>query len=195
MKRFLHVIIFTSLSLVMSGCSVFGDSGVEISPYRVLEKEEAFELRHYDRLVLVTTSMTGLQEQRSPFSMLFAYISGDNDTDQKIAMTAPVFMDQNDAQSETMSFVLPASFSYEDAPKPKDPSVKLENLTDYTVATITFSGFLRQENIQKHKALLDGWIHKKEYKVTGPAKAAGYNPPFTIPAMRRNEVLVPVENP
>ena len=193
MVKYFNILILAVVMSSVSGCSVFGESGVEIAPYTVLEKEESFELRHYDRLVLVTTSMEGLEGQNSPFSKLFDYISGNNSVEQKIAMTAPVFMDQRDMQSETMSFVLPASFSFADAPRPEDPSVRLEELRDYTVATITFSGFLRQNNIEEHKALLENWIAQKDYKVTGLAKAAGYNPPFTIPAMRRNEVLIPVE--
>lgn len=195
MRKTVNVFMLAFITLMISGCSVFGESGVEIAPYKVLEKEEAFELRHYELLVLVTTPMSGLNEQNNPFSKLFGYISGENADTQEIAMTAPVFMDQGNNQSETMSFVLPASFSYEDAPKPQDPSVKLEKIEDYTVATATFSGFLKQVNIQKHKALLESWIEKKEFKIKGPAKAAGYNPPFTIPALRRNEILIPVEKP
>lgn len=195
MKQFLTITAFLISTIIISGCSVFGDSGVEIAPYTVIEKEDDFELRHYDRLVLVTTSMSGLDDQKSPFYKLFDYISGDNNQAQEIAMTAPVFMDQDSGSSETMSFVLPESFSYNDAPRPQDPSVKLEELRDYTVATITFNGRLVQQNIKEHQELLENWIKQKQYSVTGSAKAAGYNPPFTIPAFRRNEVLIPVEKP
>jgi len=182
-------------TLVTTGCSVFGHSDVEIAPYEILKKDNNFELRHYDRLVLVSTPMSGLNERRSPFSRLFNYISGENTADQSIAMTAPVFMDQESDNSEAMSFVLPQQFSYQDAPQPQDPLVTLEELSNYTVATVTFNGRLSQDNIEKHKALLQKWITQNNYVVTGMAKAAGYNPPFTIPAMRRNEVLIPVEKP
>lgn len=191
----LKIFLLICLTLITTGCSVFGESGVEIAPYKILQIEEPFELRHYGRLVLVTTSMSGMEDQNTSFAKLFNYISGTNENTQDIPMTAPVFMDQNNQNSETMSFVLPSNFSYTDAPKPKDPSVKLEEITDYTVAAITFNGFLRQDNIEKHKNLLKDWIEKKQLKVIGPAKAAGYNPPFTIPAFRRNEILIPVKKP
>ena len=181
--------------IIVAGCSVFGKSGVEIAPYRVLEKENEFELRHYENLVLVSTSMSELNAARSPFSKLFKYISGKNADSQKIKMTAPVFMDQVDAQSETMSFVLPTSINMDDAPLPADPSVKLKELTDYTVATITFNGRLQQNNIDQHKKELEAWILEKGFKPIGSVKAAGYNPPFTLPAYRRNEVLIQVEKP
>jgi hypothetical protein len=195
MKKIITTCVLACATLLVSGCSMFGSGGVEIAPYRVLEQDEKFELRHYDSLILVSTPMSSLDEDRSPFYKLFNYISGDNDAEQDIAMTAPVFMDQADGETETMSFVLPKDFSMADAPIPQNPDVKLEEITDYTVATITFNGLLRQGNIQKHQALLEDWIQEKNWKKTGPAKAAGYNPPFTIPALRRNEILIPVEKP
>jgi hypothetical protein len=181
---------------VSGGGAVFGKSGVEELPYTVLDKEDNFELRHYDRLVLVTTPMQdGTERQNSPFNTLFKYISGENQATTEIPMTAPVFMDQADQATEYMSFVLPEDFTIETAPVPQDPTVKLEEITDYTVATVTFSGFLKQDNIEKHKALLETWIARKALKKIGPVKAAGYNPPFTISAMRRNEILIQVQKP
>ena len=182
-------------TIALTGCSVFGNSGVEIAPYTVLQKEEPYELRHYDRLVLVTTPYEKIDEQRNPFMRLFGYISGANDSTQEIAMTAPVFMDRRGNTSETMSFVLPESFSLESAPEPENPAVKLEELKNYTVATVTFNGLLGTENIEEHNELLNQWIAKMELETVGPAKVAGYNPPYTIPWMRRNEVLIPVKMP
>jgi hypothetical protein len=192
----MRVLLLCTIMLTLSGCSVFGKSGVEQAPYTVLEKENDFELRHYDRLVLVTTAMpNGMDSQNSPFYKLFNYISGKNDGTKEIPMTAPVFMEQANQATESMSFVLPKNFTIETAPTPQDPDVKLEELTDYTVATITFTGLLRQENIEKHKTMLEEWITNKELKKIGAVKAAGYNPPFTIPAMRRNEILIQVQKP
>ena len=190
-------LLFLSLCVMaLSGCSMFGHSGVEIAPYEVLENEDALELRHYERLVLVTTAMpTGMNDQKDPFYKLFDYISGKNESTKEIPMTAPVFLDQADEAAEFMSFVLPESFSIETAPIPKDPAVKLEEIVNYTVASITFSGSLNQDNINKHKIILEEWIARKGFEKRGAAKAAGYNPPFTIPALRRNEVLIPVIKP
>ncbi len=200
--------------IMLSGCSVFGKSGIEIAPYKVIESDGAqkIELRHYDRLVLVSTPMQGQIDERQnrAFGKLFDYISGENKQRSKIEMTAPVFMGSDDEDSRVkipmtapvfmggkgdqslMSFVLPESFSLENAPIPQDPDVKLHELKNYTVAAITFSGVLKQKNIEKHKAILEAWIEKQGYKKIGSYKAAGYNPPFTLPAFRRNEVLIPV---
>jgi len=192
-----HLFLWIYFCVVaLSGCSMFGHSDVEIAPYEVLEREDALELRHYQRLVLATTTMpSGMNEQREPFYKLFDYISGENESRKEISMTAPVFMDQADDATESMSFVLPENFSIETAPLPKDPGVKLEEIVNFTVAAITFSGLLNQENINTHRIILEEWIARKGFEPRGAPKAAGYNPPFTIPALRRNEVLIPVIKP
>lgn len=208
--RFL--MMFFGMTL-LSGCAVFGDSGVEEAPYSVIEsaEDQAIDVRVYDRLVLVSTSMDKDLDgsQRAPFMRLFDYISGENVEQSKIAMTAPVFMDDKaggqkiamtapvfmDEGSEqaTMSFVMPADFTMENTPLPKDPAVKVEEITDYRVAVITFSGLMSEKNLSKHRALLESWIADSDYSIAGPHKYAGYNPPFTLPPFRRNEVLIPVE--
>lgn len=194
---------------------MFGKSGVETAPYQVLEvaQDADIELRHYESLVLVTTPMNGGMEsgQNKAFGRLFDYISGDNVAQSKIAMTAPVLMGETNEQkgqkipmtapvfmdgtqdSYTMSFVLPATMTIDTAPRPKNKDVTLEEVKDYKVAAITFNGYLNQETIDAHKVKLKNWMKANGYKATGSYKSAGYNPPFTIPALRRNEVMIPVE--
>ena len=204
-------------AIILAGCSVFGKSSVETAPYRVLksDSQQKIELRHYERLVLVSTPMVGGMDsgKNGAFYKLFGYISGKNTQGSEIAMTAPVFLDsasentgveipmtapvfmEDAIEQPTMSFVLPTSYTLDTAPTPQDPDVKLYEVIDYTVAVITFNGVLKRGNIDKHKALLETWIESEGYKIKGAYKAAGYNPPFTIPALRRNEVLIPVEVP
>lgn len=196
MKIFLTILLLCASIPVIAGCSVFGNSGVEIAPYKVLKKEGAFELRHYERMVLVTATMSeGIDNQRGSFYKLFDYISGENSQGREIPMTAPVFMDQENKKTEKMSFVLPYNYTMDMAPSPQDETVKLEEVKNYTVAVVTFSGLLKQDNITEHQIMLEEWIKSNGYKKTGSVKAAGYNPPFTIPAMRRNEVLISVIKP
>jgi hypothetical protein len=215
MKKTLQGLFLAVASALMGACSVFGDPGVEIIPYTVLQTEGDVEVRHYDRILMVTTPKAeGFDDnQKDPFFRLFDYISGENSVSEKIAMTAPVLM-QDQAREEkqgekivmtapvfmspseggnTMSFVLPASYTYETAPKPKNPDVKLEEIKDYTVAVIRFSGFLSDDNIEQNRQKLSAWVEGAGYKAEGPYQVAGYNPPYTIPWLRRNEVLIPVE--
>jgi hypothetical protein len=209
----MKVFILCASLLLLTGCSVMGHSGVENAPYSVLQtvEKEAIEIRRYDQMILVSTTMDGGMDsnKKDAFGKLFDYISGNNankadiemtapvfvdnaqESGQKIPMTAPVFMDgEND--NFVMSFVMPASFTLETTPAPLDPAVHVDEITNYTVAAITFNGFLNQDNVDKHRGILETWIADNGYKAAGPYKAAGYNPPFTIPAFRRNEVLIPV---
>ena len=181
-------------SFVLSGCSVFGDVSVDITPYETVEKSDTFEVRKYERLVFVSTPMSeGLDSAYGPFRKLFDYISGNNKNTEKIAMTAPVFLDQLEQTTETMSFVLPAKFYLSTTPLPKDTAVKLSELRNSMFAVVSFSGFLNQSSILTHRAKLQNWIKERSFKIIGEPKAAGYNPPFTLPFLRRNEILIPIE--
>ena len=207
--------IYVCLVLILlSGCSMFGKLGVKIAPYRVIksDNQQKIDLRHYEKIILVSVPMDGMDSGRnSAFSKLFGYISGKNTASSKISMTAhvllenadknagveipmtvPVFMEDASDHAK-MSFVLPATYTLDSAPAPQDPDVKLDEIKDYTVAAIIFSGLLSADNIAKQRTMLEAWIQGNGYKITGAYKVAGYNPPFTIPALRRNEVLIPVE--
>ena len=80
----------------MAGCSVFGETGVKDAPYSVIQSaidpdtERTMEIRNYDSMVLVSTSME--RGRNSAFKRLFNYIAGENEGAREIAMTAPVFM-------------------------------------------------------------------------------------------------------
>lgn len=210
MKNFLIALLG---GVFMSACSVFGHSGVENAAYKTLVQKENIEVRQYINLIMVTTSMGGSMEsdRNGSFNKLFRYISGDNVRTEEIAMTAPVIMDQkpqgekiamtapvimdqtnNDGEKWTMSFVLPASYTYENAPRPTHPDVKLEQIEDMTAVVIRFNGFLSDDNVQDHLKKLQDWLAKSKYQQIGPYKVAGYDPPFTLPMARRNEVLIPV---
>lgn len=214
----MKVIMICASLVLLSGCSVVGKESVENAPYTIVQtaaENEAIELRTYDRMILISAPMNGgiEGERNNAFRALFKYISGDNVDQSKIAMTAPVIMDDaakdsgkeipmtapvfmdGDNESAMMSFVMPADFTLETTPVPTNPDVKVQELLDYMVAAITFNGRLEQGNIDKHRELLLEWIVENDYKQIGPYRAAGYNPPFTIPAFRRNEVLIPVEAP
>lgn len=208
----------TATLMLFPGCSVVGKESAEIAPYNIVQSTEnsAIEIRHYEQMILVSAPMVenGDENRNSAFRSLFRYISGDNVNQSEIAMTAPVFMDpkieekpsgtqipmtapvfmdnKND-KGAVMSFVMPDSFTLETTPIPTDPNVTIEEIKDYKVAAITFNGRLSEDNINTHKEILTQWIKKNGYTQTGSYKTAGYNPPFTLPAFRRNEILIPIK--
>ncbi|MFY8274701.1 SOUL family heme-binding protein [Pseudoalteromonas sp. SSDWG2] len=191
--------------LFLSGCSVFGVNGVESAPYTVLDTDEQanIEVRSYQSMVLVSASM-----DNNAFRRLFRYISGENKGQKEIAMTAPVFMNDDrqgmkiamtapvfmtqNTQGAFMSFVMPSEFTLETTPEPLDPNLVVSQVIDYTAAAIQFSGTMSQRNVLKHTELLKSWLIENDYVALGYPVKAGYNGPWTIPKMRRNEILFAV---
>ncbi len=106
-------------------------------------------------------------------------------------MTAPVFMNDS-ADTSVMSIVMPNDFTLETTPKPTNPDVKVSELKDYKVAAIQFSGTLSDSNVDEHTIILSAWITNNGYTAINKPVKAGYNGPFTLPMMRRNEVLIEV---
>jgi len=203
------------IAIMLTSCSVIAKDNTPSAQYKVLSKaeNENIELRVYKSMVLISAPMNSEKTpgRNSAFMKLFDYISGENISSQKISMTTPVFMDKEsgggtkipmtapvfrDSESENealMSFVLPDNFTLQAAPKPINTELKLHELKDYKVAVITFSGLLSKSNIKENKEKLEKWISNKGYNKLGSYKTAGYNPPFTLPPLRRNEVLIPVD--
>lgn len=119
---------------------------------------------------------------------------------EKIAMTAPVLVTAQPDKGHTMAFVLPASkySTVAEAPKPTDPRVSLRQLPERVQAVRTFTWNFRPEAAKSNLALLladldkDGWSIVRDGAGEPQWQAAGYNPPFALPFMKRNEVLVAV---
>lgn len=206
----LLILIFTAIAV--TGCSLVGKSDVGTAPYTVLKSYDdgKIEVRHYPSMVLVSVSMSS-KNGNSAFRNLFNYIGGENQGATKISMTAPVIMGASDssmkgtkipmtapvfmneeAGSESMSFVMPNDFTVETTPKPTNPDITVSELKNYKVAVITFSGRLSDNNVKKQTDILVDWIDQSGYTAINTPLKAGYNSPFTLPMMRRNEVLIEI---
>ncbi|WP_293750884.1 heme-binding protein [uncultured Paraglaciecola sp.] len=209
MKLLLVILSF----MFVTGCSVVGQSEVDTAPYTSImsDKEQNIEVRNYESMILVSTSMAG-GSGNNAFRKLFKYISGENEGRAEIAMTAPVIMDENNtakkgaeismtspvfmnesAENALMSFVMPKDFTLATTPKPTNPEVKVSELTDYKVAAIQFSGTLSDSNIKKYTNILTNWMAENGYNAISKPVTAGYNGPLTLPMWRRNEVLIEVK--
>ena len=190
--------------LGVAACSVFGGAAAPEPDYSVVLAEPPFELRDYGELVVARTSMK--DGSGAAFGRLFDYISGANsgardiamtapvlDTESaegaKIAMTAPVLQGRDGARE--MVFVLPEDMTPQTAPVPSDPRVSLATIPPRRVAVVRYSGFLTRRAATEEGRLRD-WLARKGLRPKGPAEIAGYNPPWTLPPYRRNEVLIPV---
>ena len=191
--------------LSVTACSVFGSAAAPEPDYSVTLSEPPFEVRDYGELVVAKTPMN--DGSRAAFGRLFDYISGANTGGRDIAMTAPVLNTnrsdgskiamtapvlQSRSGAREMLFVLPAKMTPDAAPAPTDPAVNLDTIPPRRVAVVRYSGFMAS-NAAAEEARLRDWMAGKSLKPQGAAEVAGYNPPWTLPPLRRNEVLIPVE--
>lgn len=200
------------------GCSVFGIRTTPEPAYTVVEGDGSFELRDYDDLLVAQTKVAASYDDASStaFRRLFRYISGANSTAKDVAMTAPVLQEQEPAPKEqepssseiamtapvlqqetgeggwTMAFVLPDSYTLATAPQPSDPEVVLGVLPGRRVAVLRYSGSLSEERMEQRTAELREWIATKGLQPLSEPRSAGYDPPWTLPFLRRNEVLIDV---
>ena len=191
---------------------VMGVVREEMPKHSVLHKAATYEVRKYGPSVIAECGFGaggwGAENTRSPFGSLARYIGvfgtpqnvQQGSAPEPIAMTAPVLVTPKPSVEHKMAFVLPASkyAKMGEAPKPTDPRVSLRELPERVQAVRTFTWNFGPEAAQANlDALLsdlqkDGWSVVRDKDGTVEWQAAGYNPPFALPFMKRNEVLVSV---
>jgi hypothetical protein len=184
---------------------------IEEPSFRVLERDGAFELREYAPYLIAETRVeAGFTDAGNvAFRRLFRYISGENTAQQKIAMTAPVTQSsaaksgekiamtapvaqQTDGDAYRVAFVVPAKYTLDTVPQPRDPTVQIRAVPAQLIASWRYSGRWTESNYREHEAELRAAIAARNLKVTGEPTLARYNPPFRPSFLRRNEVLIPV---
>ena len=181
---------------------------IEEASYNVVVKDEKFEVRDYSTHVLAETIVDGDLEKAGSkaFDRLFRYISGDNQSRNKVAMTAPVSQErarekikmtapvsqQRVQEKWAVSFMMPATYTLETLPVPSNPAVTLRQVPARRMATVRYSGLWGEARYLEHKTALESWMRAKGLTASGAPVWARYNPPFTPWFMRRNEILIPV---
>lgn len=205
----MKTLFFLITTVFLQGCSVFGIRTVEILDYQVLEKDGSFNIRQYDEYWVVRTEIDGdYRESTSKgFRLLFNYISGKNKQQEKIAMTGPVIQQEKGekiamtgpviqkkkGKSWIIEFVLPSKYIRIQPPEPLDPKVSLAKIPGYRAAVLTYSGNLGEEKYNIKIKELMKIVTQKGLQPIGEPFSAGYDPPWTIPFLKRNEVLITVE--
>ena len=166
---------------------------IEEPVYQVEKAWEAeqIEIRAYAPRVMAVTGMD--EDSDSGFRVLAGYIFGGNAQEQKIAMTAPV--QQSMAGEKEMAFMMPAEYALEDLPEPEDQRVSFREAPAYTAAVIQFSGWASAEKADENWQQLRRFLIAEGIDITGEPTLNQYNPPWTLPFMRRNEIIVPVAFP
>jgi len=161
----------------------------ETPDYQVLTQDGKFEIREYPTLRVVRTAAGD-----GDFMRLFRYISGGNETEQKIAMTAPVLM-KHEGEKTGMSFIVPRDVAAGPVPAPKDAAVLMDSLPAGHFAVYRYSGGRNEANEQQALEKLRAWAAERRLEVTGEPLFGYYDPPWIPTFLRRNEVMLPVTAP
>jgi hypothetical protein len=209
MKQFTISFLFITFLalLLLTGCSVLGLRGsYEQLHYTVIDRIENAEIRRYPARIVA--EVNGMKNDNEAFRLLFLYISGGNSVNKDVAMTVPVQVDKasiklamtapvetssSQDNGVTMRFFLPQSYTAETAPKPNDPRIKIVVLPEEVLAVYTYSGIGSDERFRSENERLMNILVGSKWKVVSAPSFLGYDPPFTIPFLRRNEVAVKVE--
>ena len=172
--------VFFSYSNVMAN---------EEAKYEVVKSNKIYEIRKYsDRLVVQATKTN----QNSSFRKLFNYISGANETNEKIKMTIPV-TEIKKKGNVTMQFYLPSKFNKDNVPNPSRSDLEIVKIEQGYYAVIRYSGRASEKNFIKHKNILEEELKKNNILILSPPIKATYNSPFTLPMLRRNEAMFEID--
>ena len=160
--------------------------GYETQKYEVIKQIEDIEIRFYPPSLMAKVDSGG------GFSKLFQYISGKNDKNQKIAMTTPVHM-TNENNKSTMVFVLPSKYTLDNIAAPKDKNIEVYNSKPGYYAAITYGGYSNSEKVKKNHYNLLNKLKTESFKILNDMPIVlSYNSPYKV-FNRRNEVLVEIE--
>ena len=161
--------------------------------FATVERDGAFSVRDYPRLLVAETVAEGLRESALSrgFLALADYISGRHGG-RRIPMTVPVLADgDEDGRGWRTRFVMPARLSPEALPEPEQ-GIVVRALEPRRIAAVRFTGEANEESLAAHEDELRGWIAKHGHSPAGPVEHAFYNSPLTPGPLRRNEVLIPL---
>jgi hypothetical protein len=187
---------------------------IEEPRYDVIVSQPPFELRHYAPTLIAQTIVDGDMDAASNkgFRLIANYIFGNNvamttpvtlePQSSKIAMTAPVTIEPQsgdtrvaEAHQWRIHFVMPSQYTLANIPKPNNSAVTLHELPRQYMAVHRYSGFNTQARVQEKTEEVLAWAKEQSLKVVGTAQLSRYDPPWTLPMFRRNEIMVEVAAP
>ena len=204
--------IFSIISaLVIIGFVLWGPivSNVEQAKYKVIGSGGPIEIRDYAPMIVAEAEVAGTRDEaiNQGFRLIADYIFGNNTAQKKVAMTAPVMQQPNEKISMTapvtqqadgslwkVRFVMPESYNLQTLPVPNNAAVKLKEVPGKRFAVIRFSGLAGEESLGTHTNELEAYIKSNNMQALSKPTYAFFNPPWTLPFLRRNEVMVEIKN-
>ena len=196
-------------ALIIIGAATWSQtvSNVEQAKYQVVSSQGDIEVRLYPPMIVAEAEVTGDRKEAMSegFRIIADYIFGNNISNKSVAMTAPVVQQQSEKIAMTtpvtqegdrgqwkVRFVMPSSYTMATLPKPNSDVVKLVEMPGKRFAVIRFSGTAGEASLKNHTDELNNFITAQKLNALSPPSYAFYNPPWTLPFLRRNEVMIEV---
>jgi effector-binding domain-containing protein len=190
-----YILIASVVLIIILGCVLVGPimSNVEKPKYQVVSSQANIEIRKYNPMIIALVEVQGERKEaiRGGFKMLADYIFGNNKSKEDIPMTAPV-KQQKFQENWQISFIMPSEYNMETLPQPNNKNIGLKELPSKKYIVINFSGVISDQNITLHEEKLKKHILENEMHILSPPIYAFYNPPWTLPFMRRNEIMMEI---
>ena len=204
-----------ALALAAGSAAFYSESAMatETPKYTVLKEDGDFELRRYEPRIVAEVSVDGDVDTASGrgFRLLADYIFGNNravsnatvsvtpETSTKIAMTAPVSLEPisqgnalTTAREWRVEFTMPSQYTLATLPKPNNDAIRIRSIPAKTYAAVRYSGMNTERRINEENDRLTDWMKREGLLANGLPELARYNPPWTLPMFKRNEILIPV---
>ncbi|MFZ4125315.1 MAG: SOUL family heme-binding protein [Rickettsiales bacterium] len=176
--------------------------------YTVVRAEAPFEIRDYAPSLVAEAVTKGPRQEAisEGFRIIADYIFGNNTAKNTIAMTTPVSQaSENIAMTTPVTqslegkdgvwrtrFTMPSKYTRATLPTPNDTRVLISEAPAKRFAVIRFSWSTGDDNLKTHQKKLEDWVAKEKLKALSPASYSFYNPPWTLPFLRRNEVWIEI---
>lgn len=215
MWKIVTISVVTVLLLGWTAYGYFLVKDIEEPKYEVLNKAEKLEIRSYSTYLVAEVDVQGeyREAMNQGFRILAGYIFGGNDGNSSIPMTAPVVsspksktsdpepitipmtapvLQSESGGSHTISFVMPSTYTLETLPQPKASAIRFREVPERTVAVLSFSGFASEVSVFEKKQEFATALTAKGLTSIGEIQLAQYDPPWSPPWMRRNELMVEI---
>ncbi|NDF12568.1 MAG: heme-binding protein [Proteobacteria bacterium] len=195
--------------IAVIGAAAWGPivSNVEQAKYDVVESKGNIQIRDYTPMIVAEAEVSGEREEsiNKGFRIIADYIFGNNVPKQNVAMTAPVIQQPSEKIAMTapvtqegarnswkVRFVMPANYTLDTLPKPNNDAVRIKKIPDKRFVVIRFSGMAGEDSLKEHTNALNTFITDKKLTALSQPTYAFFNPPWTLPFLRRNEVMIEI---